>query len=87
MVSLAFRIAAFVVGLLLILLGIVGLFLPFLQGFLLIFLGLSVMSLVSERAARVLRGFKDRLRGWRHGRRGAGKTGAGDDVVAPDLDG
>ena len=36
MLWLSFRIGAFVLGLMLILVGIVGLFLPFLQGFLLI---------------------------------------------------
>lgn len=46
-----YRIGVFIVGLALILLGILGLFLPFLQGVLLIALGLSVMSLVSERVA------------------------------------
>ncbi len=51
MLALAFRIGAFVLGLALILLGILGLFLPFMQGFLLIALGLSVMSLVSPRVA------------------------------------
>ncbi len=51
MLGLAFRIGAVVLGLTLILLGILGLFLPFLQGFLLIALGLSVMSLVSPRVA------------------------------------
>ena len=62
MVSLIGRVLALVVGLLLVSLGIVGLFLPFLQGFLLIFLGLSVMSLVSQRAARVLGALKSWVR-------------------------
>ena len=52
MLGLAFRIGAFVLGLVLILLGILGLFLPFLQGLLLIALGLYLMSLVSPRVAR-----------------------------------
>ena len=51
MLGLAFRIGAVVLGLTLMLLGILGLFLPFLQGFLLIALGLSVISLVSPRVA------------------------------------
>lgn len=61
MVSLVFRLTALAGGLLLVLLGIVGLFLPILQGILLILLGLSVMSLVSERAARALEGLKSRV--------------------------
>ncbi len=65
MVSLAFRIGALIIGVGLILLGIVGLFLPFLQGFLLIALGLSVLSLVSKRAERLL----ERLKAWFRGRR------------------
>mgnify|MGYP003311669964 FL=1 len=44
----------------LILLGIVGLFLPFLQGFLLIALGLSVMSLVSPGVADWVKRLKER---------------------------
>ena len=60
MLWLSFRIVAFVLGLVLILLGIVGLFLPFLQGFLLIALGLSVMSLVSPGVAGWLKRLKER---------------------------
>ena len=60
MLWLSFRIGAFVLGLMLILLGIVGLFLPFLQGFLLIALGLSVMSLVSPGVADCVKRLKDR---------------------------
>ena len=70
MVSLVFRLTALVFGLVLVLLGIVGLFLPFLQGILLILLGLSVMSLVSERAAMALAGLKTRLESWLRKRRG-----------------
>jgi uncharacterized membrane protein YbaN (DUF454 family) len=62
MLGLAFRIGAFVLGVVLILLGILGLFLPFLQGFLLIALGLSVMSLVSPRVARWVQRFRERGR-------------------------
>ncbi len=62
MLGLAFRIGAFVLGLTLILLGILGLFLPFLQGFLLIALGLSVMSLVSPRVAGWVKRLKVRGR-------------------------
>ena len=42
--------------------AILGLFLPFLQGFLLIALGLSVMSLVSPRVARWVQRFRERGR-------------------------
>jgi len=60
MLWLSFRIGAFVLGLMLILLGIVGLFLPFLQGFLLIALGLSLMSLVSPGVADWVKRLKER---------------------------
>ena len=62
MLWLSFRIGAFVLGLMLILVGIVGLFLPLLQGFLLIALGLSVMSLVSPGVAGWVKRFKARGR-------------------------
>lgn len=62
MFSAVYRIVVFIVGLALILLGILGLFLPFLQGFLLIALGLSVMSLVSERVAGWVRTLRARAR-------------------------
>ena len=66
--SLAFRIGAWIVGVVLILLGIVSLMLPFLQGFLLIGIGLSVLSLVSERAARLLQRLKSWFKEWRQNR-------------------
>lgn len=62
MLSFAYRVAVLTVGLLLVVLGILGLFLPFLQGFLLIGLGLSVMSLVSERVAGWVRALRVRGR-------------------------
>ena len=62
MLSVVYRIGVFVVGLVLIVLGILGLFLPFLQGFLLIALGLSVMSMVSERVAGWVRRLRARAR-------------------------
>ncbi len=62
MLWLSFRIGAVVLGLMLILLGIVGLFLPFLQGFLLIALGLSVLSLVSPGVGRWVKRLKERGR-------------------------
>jgi uncharacterized membrane protein YbaN (DUF454 family) len=76
--SLAYRVIVLTVGLLLVVLGLIGLFLPFLQGFLLIGLGLSVMSLVSERVAGWVRALRVRARfAWsrlkqrRRARRGA----------------
>jgi uncharacterized protein YqgC (DUF456 family) len=62
MLSLSFRIGTFVLSLMLILLGIIGLFLPFLQGFLLIALGLSLMSLVSPGVADWVKRLKERGR-------------------------
>lgn len=66
MLSFAYRAAMLVVGLILVAVGIVGLFLPFLQGILLIALGLSVLSLVSERVAGWVRRLRARARlAWR----------------------
>ena len=62
MLWLSFRIGAVVFGLVLILLGIAGMFLPFLQVFLLIALGLSVMSLVSPGVAGWVKRLKERGR-------------------------
>ena len=62
MLWLSVRIGAFVLSLVLILLGILGLFLPFLQGFLLIALGGSVMSLVSPVVASWVKRLKKRGR-------------------------
>jgi len=64
--NIAYRIVVMTIGLLLVALGILGLFLPFLQGFLLIGIGLSVMSLVSERVAGWVRALRARGRlAWR----------------------
>lgn len=73
MLSIAYRIVVFTVGALLIVLGIIGIFLPFLQGFLLIALGLSVMSLVSKRVAGWIRSLRARVRlaWWRYKQRKA----------------
>jgi len=54
------KILAGVTGAALVVVGVLGLFLPFLQGILMILLGLSLLSLVSERAAR----WRHRLRRW-----------------------
>ena len=62
------RALALLLGSTLVIIGMLGLFLPFLQGFLLIVLCLSVLSLVSERAANLLRGLKERLRARRQSR-------------------
>jgi uncharacterized membrane protein YbaN (DUF454 family) len=64
--NIAYRVVVMTVGLLLVALGILGLFLPFLQGFLLIGIGLSVMSLVSERVAGWVWALRARARlAWR----------------------
>jgi uncharacterized membrane protein YbaN (DUF454 family) len=52
------RIAILIVGWLFILLGVVGLFLPFLQGFLFLFIGVLLLSRESEIVRRQV----DRLR-------------------------
>lgn len=49
------RLAFLVVGWLLVLLGVVGLFLPILQGFLFLAFGAATLSLVSEHILRGLR--------------------------------
>jgi len=55
------RILRLVTGWTLLLLGVIGLFLPVLQGFLFIASGLVVLSTESQWARRVL----DRLKSWR----------------------
>lgn len=70
MLSIAFRAAALIVGSLLVALGIVGIFLPFLQGVLLIALGLSVLSLASERVAAGVEALKQMVRRAWHRLRG-----------------
>ncbi len=49
-----------IAGWLLIILGIVGLLLPFLNGIILLVLGVYVLTLSSERIHRVVHGFLDR---------------------------
>jgi uncharacterized membrane protein YbaN (DUF454 family) len=63
MLNIAFRIGALIVGTSLLLLGIVGIFVPILQGFLLIALGLSVLSMASERVAAFVERQKTRAQG------------------------
>ncbi|HEX9698010.1 MAG TPA: PGPGW domain-containing protein [Acidobacteriota bacterium] len=60
MLTIAFRVGALIVGTSLVLVGIVGIFVPILQGFLLIALGLSVLSMASERVAA----FVERQKAW-----------------------
>lgn len=60
------RVLLFLVGWLLVLLGIAGLVLPGLQGVLTLLLGAAVLSLVSELAYKILRSsFRPWPRGWR----------------------
>jgi uncharacterized membrane protein YbaN (DUF454 family) len=85
------RITVLVLGWALIGLGIVGLFLPILQGVLFIFLGLYVLSRESETARRWLHRMRDRhptvddkLKGWetwwrRRFRRGDRDTSSAED--------
>jgi len=63
---LAVRLALLAVGWLLIALGVAGLFLPVLQGGLFLLAGAALVSLVSQRVHRRLRGLFARWpRGWR----------------------
>jgi hypothetical protein len=59
--SLAWKIASISAGSALIVLGIVGLFLPILQGWLMIFAGLAVLSPHSRAARTVMRKLKEKL--------------------------
>ena len=52
------------VGVLLLVLGVIGLFLPFLQGILFLIMGLSLLSTESERAKAWLH-YLERRVGWR----------------------
>lgn len=60
------RVLLFLVGWLLVLLGLAGLVLPGIQGILTLLLGAAVLSLVSELAYKILRtSFRRWPRGWR----------------------
>ena len=59
--SLAWKIASISAGSALIVLGIVGLFLPILQGWLMIFAGLAVLSPHSRAARTIMRKLKEKL--------------------------
>lgn len=64
--SLPFRLALVVVGWGLVLLGVIGWFLPVLQGWLTLFVGLAVLSIASQRVHRFLRRrFRRWPKGWR----------------------
>jgi uncharacterized membrane protein YbaN (DUF454 family) len=67
------RASKIVGGVAFILLGIAGLFLPFLQGILFLVIGLSLLSTESERARRLL----EKLKAWV--RRNRRRQGAKDD--------
>lgn len=60
MVAFTKKVLLLTLGWFLILLGIVGLFLPFLQGLLFIFIGLIVLSKESKKAKEILHHFKER---------------------------
>jgi len=66
------RIGKITLGVLLLVLGVVGLFLPFLQGILFLIMGLSLLSTESQRAKAWLHYLEERT-GWR---RSAPETGA-----------
>jgi uncharacterized protein len=66
------RIGKITLGVLLLVLGVVGLFLPFLQGILFLIMGLSLLSTESQRAKAWLHYLEQRT-GWR---RSAPETGA-----------
>ena len=74
--SRARKIADWVIGLSLIALGVVGGFVPILQGWVFVAAGLAVLSSHSrvargilDRLRRLERGLRERLRRWRDGRR------------------
>lgn len=68
--SLVWKITVISIGSALVLVGIVGLFLPILQGWLMIFAGLAMLSPHSRHARRILNWLKDTLHIHRH--KGAG---------------
>jgi|SRR6187455_2888024 uncharacterized membrane protein YbaN (DUF454 family) len=64
--GLATRVALVIVGWVLVVLGVIGWFLPILQGWLTLFMGLAVLSLTSQRLHGFLRErFRRWPRGWR----------------------
>jgi uncharacterized membrane protein YbaN (DUF454 family) len=67
-----FRMVKIAVGSLLVLVGIAGLFLPLLQGILMIAAGLAILGSESRRVRRL----NERLRGWYRGLRAKRAAGA-----------
>jgi len=59
--QMVWRVARLAVGGLLVVLGILGLFLPFLQGILFIFIGLSLLAPENRHARRLLRWLRERF--------------------------
>lgn len=68
--SLVWKVIAITTGTTLIILGIAGLALPILQGWLMIFAGLAVLSPYSRRARRITSFLKEKLRIHRKQERG-----------------
>ncbi|HEY2386176.1 MAG TPA: PGPGW domain-containing protein [Candidatus Binatia bacterium] len=62
------RVARITAGVALLFLGVIGLFLPFLQGILFLIMGLTLLSTESERAKTWLEWLQERS-GWRRGAR------------------
>ena len=60
------RVSKLVLGIGCLILGVIGLFLPFLQGILFVVIGLSLLSSESERARRLLEWVKERVPGLAH---------------------
>jgi uncharacterized membrane protein YbaN (DUF454 family) len=72
MTAMVWRISRVVLGVAFLALGVVGLFLPFLQGILFMVIGLTLLSTESERARRLLEWARIRWR--RHSGAGRGET-------------
>lgn len=53
-----------ILGIILIILGIAGLFLPFVQGILLIVIGTSILSYRTERGKEVFENLRERVHQW-----------------------
>jgi uncharacterized membrane protein YbaN (DUF454 family) len=61
MTTVALRISRIILGCLCLILGVIGLFLPFLQGILFIVIGLTLLSSESDHARRLLEWLRARL--------------------------
>jgi uncharacterized membrane protein YbaN (DUF454 family) len=64
------RVGRITAGVALLILGVIGLFLPFLQGILFLIMGLTLLSSESERAKAWLEWLQERS-GWKRRERGA----------------